>query len=62
MKRPIVDKTKCTGCGTCAALCPEVFAIGEDGFSRIKPLDNYDNQPIQDAIDSCPNQALSWSE
>lgn len=59
MKKPVVNKAKCTGCGTCTVLCPEVFKLGEDGLSIVKELDNYDNFPIQDCIDSCPNQAIS---
>ena len=62
MKKPKVDKTKCSGCGTCAALCPDVFEIGEDGRSQVKNLDNYEDYPVQDAIDSCPEQAISWEE
>jgi len=60
MKVPEVDKEKCTGCGTCVALCPEVFELGEDGIARVKNLDSYEDYPVQDAIDSCPNQAIDW--
>lgn len=62
MKKLIVDKEKCSGCGTCATLCPEAFAIGSDGLSEVKELDSYDGLPIQDAIDSCPSQAIEWAE
>ena len=62
MKKPKVDKIKCTGCGTCAALCPDVFEIGDDGKSHVKIIDNYEDFPVQDTIDSCPEQAISWEE
>jgi ferredoxin len=62
MKTLIIDKKKCIGCGTCAALCPEVFVLGQGGFSYVKALPSYENFPIQDAIDGCPNQAISWSK
>ncbi|PIZ90306.1 ferredoxin, partial [bacterium (Candidatus Moisslbacteria) CG_4_10_14_0_2_um_filter_36_61] len=26
-----LDKEKCIGCGSCAAVCPEVFKVGDDG-------------------------------
>lgn len=31
----IVDKEKCIGCGLCVGLCPEVFAMGEDGNAEV---------------------------
>lgn len=32
----MVDKTKCIGCGTCAAICPvEAISFDEDGKARI---------------------------
>ncbi|MFA5051457.1 MAG: ferredoxin [Patescibacteria group bacterium] len=62
MKKPIVDQEKCSGCGTCTALCPEAFELSLEGKSQVKPLDSYDGLPIQDAIDSCPNGAISFDE
>jgi ferredoxin len=62
MSKPVVDKTKCSGCGTCATLCPEVFELGPDGLSQVKKLDSYDGFPIQDCIDSCPTGAIGWEE
>lgn len=62
MKKPKVNQEKCIGCGTCAALCPDVFEIGDDGKSHVKKLDNYDDFSVQEAIDSCPEQAISWEE
>lgn len=60
MRAPKVDKEKCTGCGTCVALCPEVFELGEDGIAKVKKLDSYEDHPVQEAIGSCPVQAISW--
>ncbi|MFA6552875.1 MAG: ferredoxin [Patescibacteria group bacterium] len=62
MNKPTVDREKCSGCGTCAALCPEVFELNLEGKSQVKPLDSYDGMPIQDAIDSCPTRAISCEE
>jgi len=60
MKAPKVDKEKCSGCGTCVVVCPEVFELGADGLSQVKKLDSYEGHPIQEAIDSCPTGAISW--
>jgi len=61
MKAPKVSSEKCTGCGTCVALCSEVFELGEDGKAMVKKLDDYNDYPVQEAIDSCPNQAIDWT-
>lgn len=34
--RIIQEHLKCIGCGTCAALCPEFWEMGEDGKSYLK--------------------------
>ncbi len=53
-----IDKEKCIGCGTCVALCPEVFDIGEDGKSYVKnPNGKCDN--IEEVINACPVGAIS---
>jgi len=66
MKKLVVDKETCLGCGTCAALCPKVFKIGEDGKAEVRQLaddqtaDSSEN--IQNAIDSCPTNSIKWEE
>ncbi|MFA6098091.1 MAG: ferredoxin [Patescibacteria group bacterium] len=62
MKKPIVNKELCSGCGTCVALCPDAFELDEDGKSRVIEQSDYIDLPIQECIDSCPQQAISWSE
>lgn len=57
--KPKVDQEKCTGCGTCVALCPDVFEIDEDGKSKVKNADACDNCDCQAAADSCPEEAIS---
>lgn len=61
-KIPVVDKEKCTGCGTCIALCPDVFVIGDDGKSGVKDAKACANCDCQAAIDSCPEGAISWGK
>ena len=58
--KPIIDKNKCIGCGTCAAICPEVFNIEGDGKAGVIPGDYANLQgKINQAKDSCPVQAIS---
>lgn len=32
----IVERPKCIGCGSCAALCPDFWEMAEDGKSFLK--------------------------
>ncbi len=32
----ILEREKCVGCGSCAAVCGKFFEMGEDGKSRLK--------------------------
>jgi ferredoxin len=59
-KRLIIDKDLCEGCETCVSLCPEVFALGDDGKAYIKNPDACNTCDCQEAIDSCPVGAISW--
>lgn len=62
MKCPKVDKEKCVGCGACIALCPTVFTMGNDGKSNVVKCDGASEDEIQQAVDACPVQAISWEE
>lgn len=56
-----IDQNLCVGCGTCKAICPEVFEVNEDGKAYI--LENADvvsyKSEIENAIESCPVQSIS---
>ncbi|MFW0837560.1 MAG: ferredoxin [Candidatus Komeilibacteria bacterium] len=62
MSNPIVDQNKCTGCGTCIALCPQVFNFNKEGKSAVVDSSACAHCDCQLAIDSCPSQAISWQE
>jgi len=59
-----IDKNKCLGCGTCVALAPEVFEIGEDGKSKVKEGADLEKNKdlIKQTKDSCPTQAVEIEE
>jgi len=65
----ILEREKCIGCGSCAALCPKYFEIVNDGKSSIKKakrdsktgndeLEINKTECTQEAADSCPVQAI----
>ncbi len=52
-----VDKNKCIGCGLCANLCPDVFAMDSDGKSKVIAQKNLDC--ARQAAASCPVMAIT---
>ena len=56
-----VDKKKCIGCGACAATCPAVFEMGDDGKAHVKAgADLKKNaKGIAEAAKNCPVEAIS---
>lgn len=38
----ILDRNKCIGCGSCAAICPKFFEMAQDGKSHL-----INSQPAQ---------------
>ena len=61
-KTPKVDLNTCIGCGTCTSMCPNTFAIGDDGKSHVSNPTGESEEQIQQAIDACPVRAISWEE
>ena len=59
-----VNKDACIGCGACAAICPDVFEIDDDGLSKAKEetVKEENKDEVQDAADSCPTAAIEIEE
>jgi len=51
----VLDKEKCLGCGSCVALCPECFEMGEDQRARVK---KEWADCAKEAAQACPGQAI----
>lgn len=54
-----INKKKCIGCGACAATCPEVFEMNDEGKAEIKANAKKDAKCIKEAINNCPVDAIS---
>ena len=69
----ILERLKCIGCGSCAALCSKHFELAEDGKAHIKESvrdEKTGNDEllgdnlgcIREAADSCPAEIISIIE
>jgi ferredoxin len=55
MAKITLDQGLCIGCGVCAAIAPDVFAIGDDGLAVLLVSEA---DGAEDAAASCPAQAI----
>jgi ferredoxin len=56
----VVDTDRCGGHGLCEAIAPEYFEVQSNGLSHVlRPeIDPNDLAEIEDAVASCPTEAL----
>lgn len=62
-----IDPEKCIGCGSCTAVCPELFELGgEDNKAQVKEKKQVEagtnDKCAQEAADICPVQAIEIGE
>ncbi len=53
-----VDKETCIGCGTCVALCSEVFELDSDGKAQVKEGADTNLECVKEAAEACPVNAI----
>ena len=58
---PFVDPDLCTGCELCVETVPAVFGM-EGEVATILDPEAAEEDEIQEAIDNCPVEAISWQE
>lgn len=59
MPKPKVNEELCIGCGTCEALCPQVFKV-ENGKSKVIAEDcTGADCNCDEVVSSCPVKAIS---
>ncbi|HEY5973941.1 MAG TPA: ferredoxin [Geobacteraceae bacterium] len=59
---PQVDQEACISCGLCVASCPGVFRFNDAGKSECYDPAGATEAEIQQAMDGCPVQCISWKE
>jgi ferredoxin len=61
MSRIEVDRDRCVGSGTCEALAPDIFEVGDDGVLVVlRPEPGEDElSDVRDAVRACPTRALT---
>ena len=52
-----VDQNTCIGCGLCASMCPDVFAMNLDGKSEV--IAQINETCAKEAAAACPVSAIS---
>ncbi|MGYP001568126534 len=72
MVKVIQQRDKCIGCGTCVAVCPAFWQMGDDGKSNLKDAKDVGGNKFELKIDdtgcnkeaaaSCPVQVIIVEE
>ena len=52
-----IEQNKCIGCGTCAALCPDYFELGDQGKAILKNSASPDKNQLEVAAANCTKEA-----
>jgi ferredoxin len=62
--RVIADRTACCGYGVCAEICPEIFAVDDNGTVTLKTewVPAGLEQKAREGAQACPTSALAVQE
>lgn len=59
-KKIKVNQDLCIGCGSCEQIAPEHFELNSEGKSEVKKqYDEKDKDIIEEAVESCPVDAIT---
>ncbi|MBS4012838.1 MAG: ferredoxin [Bacteroidetes bacterium] len=54
-----IDQACCIGCGSCVAICPEIFELKDDGKSHLKKEEIENPGCAQQAVEACPASCIA---
>jgi ferredoxin len=59
-----VNPQVCAGFGVCLGLCPEVFALHDDGYAvvLVSEVPPELEDAVRKAVSQCPSGAISFSD
>ncbi|WP_419787989.1 ferredoxin [Pseudodesulfovibrio sp.] len=55
----VIDPDECIGCESCVEICPDVFEMDDDGEKAQVINSSSTADCVDEAIETCPNQAIS---
>lgn len=55
----VIDPDECIGCESCVEICPDVFEMDDDGEKAIVINPDATDDCVDEAIETCPNEAIS---
>ena len=59
MKKILIDKNACIGCGSCSIIASKTFVLGDDGKAKVIDPSLDTDQVIKEAVESCPTGAIT---
>ncbi len=64
MKKVVVNKDKCLGCGMCVGIESDVFDFDDDNLAKANNdnINDENKDNVNNAIDSCPVGAIEVHE
>ena len=61
MYRIVIDRSLCSGFGSCTELAPDIFELDGEGLASVR-VGTSDDPAVLDAAASCPMAAISVIE
>ena len=61
MYRIVIDRSLCSGFGSCTELAPDIFELDGEGLASVR-VGTSDDAAVLDAASSCPMAAISVIE
>lgn len=62
MKKIIIDRHKCIGCGACTMIAPNTFCLDKEGKSTAIGQEGDSKETVKNAAENCPVKAISYEE